>query len=225
MFGQFPFPWCLCMLPAEYCLDVACVAGFELCEPPWFAASATPPPVTATTTVPTTTATLLDRASSPPFARILQILARTPKNGLSGFYACGMRASRAAPSASRTGASLIRSSTSWKKPRTISRSGLGTRQPPRHQVEELLPVDATERGAVRAAHVVRHDLEARDRIGVCRLGEQQIAVLLVRVGLLRTFLDANHAAPDDALRTLSRSAPLNAKSLSVFGAMCSWNVS
>ena len=36
--------------------------------------------------------------------------------------ACGMRASRAAPSASRTGRSSIRSSTSWKKPRTISRS-------------------------------------------------------------------------------------------------------
>jgi hypothetical protein len=35
---------------------------------------------------------------------------------------CGMRASRAAPSASRTGSSSIRSSTSWKKPRTISRS-------------------------------------------------------------------------------------------------------
>ena len=36
--------------------------------------------------------------------------------------AWGMRASRAAPSASRTGWSSIRSSTSWKKPRTISRS-------------------------------------------------------------------------------------------------------
>src|SRR6185503_5549319 len=36
--------------------------------------------------------------------------------------ACGMRASRAAPSASRTGSSSIRSSTSWKNPRTISRS-------------------------------------------------------------------------------------------------------
>src|SRR4029079_5030727 len=34
----------------------------------------------------------------------------------------GMRASRAAPSASRTGSSSIRSSTSWKKPRTMSRS-------------------------------------------------------------------------------------------------------
>src|SRR5881397_3345010 len=35
---------------------------------------------------------------------------------------CGMRASSAAVTASRTGASSMRSSTSWKKPRTISRS-------------------------------------------------------------------------------------------------------
>jgi hypothetical protein len=34
MFGQFPFPWLRCMLPAEYCLGIACVAGFELCELP-----------------------------------------------------------------------------------------------------------------------------------------------------------------------------------------------
>ena len=37
-------------------------------------------------------------------------------------YVCGMRASSAAPSASRTGTSSMRSSTSWKKPRTIRRS-------------------------------------------------------------------------------------------------------
>jgi hypothetical protein len=34
----------------------------------------------------------------------------------------GMRASSAFPSASRTGSSSMRSSTSWKNPRTISRS-------------------------------------------------------------------------------------------------------
>ncbi len=37
-------------------------------------------------------------------------------------YACGIRASRAAARASRTGSSSTRSSTSWKKPRTIRRS-------------------------------------------------------------------------------------------------------
>jgi PAS domain-containing protein len=46
-----------------------------------------------------------------------------------GIYACGMRASSAAPSASRTGSSSIRSSTSWKKPRTIIRSASPRERP------------------------------------------------------------------------------------------------
>jgi hypothetical protein len=44
-------------------------------------------------------------------------------------YACGMRASSADVTASRTGSSSIRSSTSWKKPRTISRSASGRERP------------------------------------------------------------------------------------------------
>ena len=40
--------------------------------------------------------------------------------------------------------------------------GLGARQPARHQVEELLPVDLAERRAVGAADVVGEDLEARE---------------------------------------------------------------
>src|SRR5262245_55005901 len=67
--------------------------------------------------------------------------------------------------------------------------GLGPRQPARHQVEELLAVDLAERGAVGAAHVVRHDLEARDRVRVRLRREQQVAVLLVGVRLLRVLLD------------------------------------
>ena len=43
--------------------------------------------------------------------------------------ASGMRASSAWPSASRTGSSSIRSSTSWKKPRTISRSASARERP------------------------------------------------------------------------------------------------
>jgi hypothetical protein len=34
MFGQLPFMWLRCALPAENWLDLACVAGFVLCEPP-----------------------------------------------------------------------------------------------------------------------------------------------------------------------------------------------
>jgi hypothetical protein len=44
-------------------------------------------------------------------------------------YAEGMRASSASASASRTGSSSIRSSTSWKKPRTISRSASARDRP------------------------------------------------------------------------------------------------
>ena len=93
----------------------------------------------------------------------------------------------------------------------------------RHEVEELLAVDLTEGGAVRAADVVRKDLESGDRVGMRGLREQEVAVLLVGVRLLRTFLDADHAAPDRARAVAQR--PLKAKSEVVSGAMCSWNVS
>ena len=127
-----------------------------------------------------------------------------------------MRASSAAPSASRTGTSSIRSSTSWKNPRTISRSASRTRKTTRHQVEELVAVDAPERRTVRAANVVRHDLEARDRVGVRVRREQQVAVLLVGVRLLRLGLDPDHPAPHRARglakRALEREVRLGRRS-------------
>jgi hypothetical protein len=49
---------------------------------------------------------------------------------------------------------------------------------------------------VGAPDVVRQDLQARDRVGVSLLREHQVSVLLVRVRLLRFFLDADHPAPD-----------------------------
>ena len=58
-------------------------------------------------------------------------------------------------------------------------------QPARAQVEELLLVDLRDRRRVGAADVVGEDLEARDRVDVRALGEQQVAALLERVGLLR----------------------------------------
>src|SRR5262245_46764437 len=74
--------------------------------------------------------------------------------------------------------------------------GLAAREPSGHQIEELLAVDLPEGRAVGAADVVREDLEPRDRVGM-RVGrEQQVAVLLVRVRLLRVALDADHPAPD-----------------------------
>ena len=116
-----------------------------------------------------------------------------------------MRASSAAPSASRTGSSSIRSRMSWKKPRTIRRSASARGEAARHQVEELLAVDPAERRAVGAADVVGEDLEPGDRVGVRLLGEQQVAVLLVGVRLLRVLLDADHPAPD-GVRVLAQRA-------------------
>ena len=101
---------------------------------------------------------------------------------------------------------------------------LGAGEAARHEVEELLAVDLAERRAMGAADVVGQDLEAWDRVRVCRLREQQVAVLLVRVRLLRVLLDPDHPAPDRASR-VSRSTPLKAKSDVVDGAMCSWKVS
>src|SRR5581483_9928044 len=92
---------------------------------------------------------------------------------------------------------------------------LGARQAARHQVEDLFAIDAAERGAVRAAHVVRHDLETRDRIRMRLVGEQQVAVLLVRVRLLRALLDTDHPAPQRgrllAPRALEREVALRAR--------------
>src|SRR5712691_8945415 len=73
--------------------------------------------------------------------------------------------------------------------------GLGARQPARHQVEELLAVDAAYGRAVCAADVVRHDLEAGDRHRVGGWAQHQVAALLVSVRLLSVPLDADHAAP------------------------------
>jgi hypothetical protein len=49
---------------------------------------------------------------------------------------------------------------------------------------------------VGAADVVGEDLEPGDRVGVRLLGEQQVAALLERVGLLRALVDLDHPAPD-----------------------------
>ena len=54
----------------------------------------------------------------------------------------------------------------------------------RAQVVKLLGVDLGDRRGVGAADVVGLDLQAGDRVGVGRLGEEQVAALLEGVGLL-----------------------------------------
>ena len=73
---------------------------------------------------------------------------------------------------------------------------LGLGQPARAEVEELLLVDLCDRRRVRAADVVGEDLEARDRVRVGSLRQQQVAALLERVGLLGARVDLDHPAPD-----------------------------
>ena len=87
----------------------------------------------------------------------------------------------------------------------------------------MLRVDLADGRAVGAADVVGLDLEAGDRRRL-RIGrEQQVAVLLIGVGLLRAPVDADDPAPDGPER--SSSTPLNARSDIVSGAACSWVVS
>src|SRR3954447_13563658 len=73
---------------------------------------------------------------------------------------------------------------------------LGLGQPARAEVEELLLVDLRDRRRVRAAHVVGEDLQPWDRVGVRALGQEQVAALLERVGLLGARVDLDHPAPD-----------------------------
>src|SRR6267143_5727509 len=83
---------------------------------------------------------------------------------------------------------------------------LGPGEPPGPQVEELVLVHLPDRGSVRAAHVVRLDLEARDRIRAGLLGEEQVPVRLVGVRALgvlvhldQALIDHPRAVPERAL--------------------------
>ncbi len=74
------------------------------------------------------------------------------------------------------------------------------------QVEELLVVEAAGRARVACAlDVARLDLEVRDRVGACTLGEHQVAVRFVGVRAGRIRSDENVADPDAVrARTLQR---------------------
>ena len=96
---------------------------------------------------------------------------------------------------SRIFPSARRATSSCRKPSMISRCDADSGSPCALQVVELLLVELRDGGRVRAAHVVGLDLEARDRVGVRLLREQQVAALLERVGLLRARVHLDHAAP------------------------------
>ena len=79
--------------------------------------------------------------------------------------------------------------TGRKKPSTISFWASVYVDAARLQIEDVLRHDLRDGRAVGAAHVVGGDLEIRDRVGARLAAEDEVAVLLVGVGLLRALVD------------------------------------
>ena len=78
-------------------------------------------------------------------------------------------------------------------------AGLVLADAARLQVEQLLVVEASGGARVPgAADVARLDLEVRDRLGACAVGEDEVAVRLVRVGADGVGADQHVADPDAA---------------------------
>ena len=73
----------------------------------------------------------------------------------------------------------------------------------RAQVEQRLLVELADRRAVRALHVVGVDLQLRLGVDLRVVGEQQVMVGLLGVGLLRVLADDDPAV-EDAVRVPSR---------------------
>ena len=92
-------------------------------------------------------------------------------------------ASIAAVSRSRSAGTPIWPIRSAKKPRTTSRRASSSGMPAGHQVEQLLVVEAAGgAGVPGAGDLAGLDLQVGHRVGPGAVGEQQVAVELVRVG-------------------------------------------
>ncbi len=85
----------------------------------------------------------------------------------------------------------------------------------RTQIEDRFFIEPTDGGTVGAANVVGEDLELRIRVDDRVVGEQEIAVGLLGVGLLRVLVDDDPAV-EDRLRATRRGCPCRA------GGCCSW---
>src|SRR5262245_42550086 len=166
--------------------------GFELCELPCVAANAPPPPTTASAT------------SDEPMAALrpsMDVSFRSSRKEcltFEVFLGFGDPRFERGPQRLAHRCELDPVEHVLEEPAHDQPLRLRASEAARHQVEELFAVDLAERRAVRAADVVRHDLEPGDRVRVRLVGEQQVAVLLVGVRLLRALLDADHPAPDRA---------------------------
>src|SRR4051794_28673449 len=161
-------------------LGAGCLAGALSCA----AASAAPPPTPSATTDPTT-------AALRPSMRLLS-------PGRPEGYGLGLRDAGFERGAERLPHRLELDPVEHVLEEAANDQALRLRpgKAPCHQVEELVAVDLPESRAVGTADVVRHDLEAGNRVRVGRVREQEVAVLLVGVRLLGALLDADHPAPD-----------------------------
>ena len=116
------------------------------------------------------------------------------------------RRSSAPASTSRTAPSSKRSTSAARNPSITSWRADASSKPAGAQIEELLGIHLGDRGRVRAAHVVRLDLQSGDRVRMRALGDQQVARLLEGVGLLGAGVDDDVALPDGAGAALQNAA-------------------
>ena len=94
--------------------------------------------------------------------------------------------------AQRSGSQSPSSTSPAKAWSSMSRASI-RRQAARLQIEQRLFVELADRRAVGALHVVGEDLELRVRVDLRVVGQQQRAVGLLRVGLLRVVPDDDPA--------------------------------
>src|SRR5512140_403863 len=83
--------------------------------------------------------------------------------------------------------------------------GIRLRDPARPQVKNRFCFQTTDRGAVRAAHVIGQDFQPGDRIGPGTFIEDDIAVGLITIRFFSALGDVDHALPHRPAVTLQGS--------------------
>src|SRR5829696_206158 len=84
----------------------------------------------------------------------------------------------------------------------------GARKPACLQIEQVLLLDLGDSRAMRAADVVGGDLQIRNRVCARRAAKDEIAILLIGVGLLRAFFDLDQPRIDRTSIALQRALEL-----------------
>src|SRR5262249_40408069 len=74
--------------------------------------------------------------------------------------------------------------------------GRGFAQPARAQVKQRIFVDLADGGAMRALHIVGVDFQLWLGIDLSLIGEQQVAIGLLGISLLRVFMNDNASVKD-----------------------------